>query len=115
MILFTTVSRTALRPTQPPIQWVPGAPSLGIKRPGSEADHSPPSSAEVKECVELYLHSPIRLHGVVLNYNTGTYLPYLYLREITWGHASSAEEPRAGPREHGNESSGSIKRGEFLD
>jgi hypothetical protein len=25
------------------------------------------SSAEVKECVELYLHSPIRLHGVVLN------------------------------------------------
>jgi hypothetical protein len=22
-----------------------------------EADHSPPSSAEVKECVELYLHS----------------------------------------------------------
>jgi hypothetical protein len=25
---------------------------------GCEADHSPPSSAEVKECVELYLHSP---------------------------------------------------------
>jgi hypothetical protein len=25
---------------------------------GSEADHSPPYSAEVKECVELYLHSP---------------------------------------------------------
>jgi hypothetical protein len=25
--------------------------------PGLEADHSPPSSAEVKECVELYLHS----------------------------------------------------------
>jgi hypothetical protein len=29
-------------------------------------DHSPPSSAEVKEFVGLYLHSPIRLHGVVL-------------------------------------------------
>jgi hypothetical protein len=28
---------------------------------GREADHSPPSSAEVKEWVELYLHSPIRL------------------------------------------------------
>jgi len=28
-----------------------------VKRPGREADHSPPSSAEVKECVELYLHS----------------------------------------------------------
>jgi len=32
--------------------------SLGVKRPGSEADHSPPSSAEVKECVVLYFHSP---------------------------------------------------------
>jgi hypothetical protein len=41
-------SRTALGPTQPPIQWVPGALSLGVKRPGREAHHSPPSSAEVK-------------------------------------------------------------------
>jgi hypothetical protein len=39
----------------------------GLKRPEREADHSPPSSAEVKECVELYLHSPIRLHGVVFS------------------------------------------------
>jgi hypothetical protein len=42
---------------QPPIQWVPEALSLGVKRPGREDDHSPPSTAEVKECVELYLHS----------------------------------------------------------
>jgi hypothetical protein len=47
-----------LEPTRPPIHWVPGAVSLGVKRPGHGADHSPPSSAEVKECVELYLHSP---------------------------------------------------------
>jgi hypothetical protein len=46
--LFTTAFRTALGPNQPPIQWVPGALSLGIKWPGREADHSPPSSAEVK-------------------------------------------------------------------
>jgi hypothetical protein len=38
----------ALGPTQPPIQWVLGALSLGVKRPGREADHSPPSSAEDK-------------------------------------------------------------------
>jgi hypothetical protein len=57
IFLFTTASRTALGPTQPPIQWVPAALSLGVKRPGREADHSPPSSIEVKECVELYLHS----------------------------------------------------------
>jgi hypothetical protein len=30
----------------------------GVKRPGREADHSPPFSAEVEEWVELYLHSP---------------------------------------------------------
>jgi len=35
-------------PTQPAIQWVPGAFYLGVKRPECEADHSPPSSAEVK-------------------------------------------------------------------
>jgi hypothetical protein len=43
-------------PTQPPIQWVQGALSLGVNGPGREADHSP-SSAEVEECVKLYLHS----------------------------------------------------------
>jgi hypothetical protein len=57
IFLFTTASRTVLGPTQPPIQWVPGAFSLGVKRPRREADHSPTSSTEVKECVELYLHS----------------------------------------------------------
>jgi hypothetical protein len=46
ILLFTTTSRTALGPTKPPIQWVPGVPSLGVKRPGREADHSPPSSAQ---------------------------------------------------------------------
>jgi hypothetical protein len=49
IFLFTTASRPVLGPTQPPIQWVPGALSLGIKWPGREADHSLPSSAEVKE------------------------------------------------------------------
>jgi hypothetical protein len=52
--------------TQPPIQWEPSAVSRGVKRSGRESDHSPTSSAEIKG-VELYLHSPIRLHGVVLS------------------------------------------------
>jgi hypothetical protein len=48
IFLFTTVSRTALGTTQPPIQWVLlGAVSLGVKLPGREADNSPSSSAEV--------------------------------------------------------------------
>jgi hypothetical protein len=62
-----TISRPALGATQPPISWVPAALSLGVKRPECEADHVPPPSAEVKECVELYIYSPIRLHGVVLS------------------------------------------------
>jgi hypothetical protein len=48
IFLFTTASKPALVPTQPPIQWVSGDVSLEVKRPGREADHSPPSRAEVK-------------------------------------------------------------------
>jgi hypothetical protein len=57
IFLFTTVSRTALESSQPPIQWVPGALPLGVKWPGHETDHSPPYSAKVKEYVEIFLHS----------------------------------------------------------
>jgi len=32
---------------------------------------TPPSGAEVKECVELYLHSPICLHVVALGWAQG--------------------------------------------
>jgi hypothetical protein len=39
----------ALGSTQPPIQWVSGALSPGVKRPGPEVEHSPPNSAEVKK------------------------------------------------------------------
>jgi hypothetical protein len=45
---LTSASRPALGPTQPPVQWVPGVLSPGIKAPGRDADHSPPSSAEVE-------------------------------------------------------------------
>jgi hypothetical protein len=67
IFLFTTASGTVLGPTQPPIQWVPGVLSLGVKRPGPEADHSPPSSAEVKNKWSYTSTPPIRLHGVVLS------------------------------------------------
>jgi hypothetical protein len=39
IFLFTTASSPALVPTQPPIQWVPGALLLEVKQPGREADH----------------------------------------------------------------------------
>jgi hypothetical protein len=49
LFIFLPLFIPALGPTQPPMQWVPGALSLGVKRPGREADRSPPSSSEVKE------------------------------------------------------------------
>jgi hypothetical protein len=42
---------------QPPIQWVPGTLSPEIKLPGREADHSPPSCAEVKS-TWIYTSTP---------------------------------------------------------
>jgi hypothetical protein len=41
-------SKPTLGPTQCPVQWVPGALSPGVNWPWREADHSPPSSDEVK-------------------------------------------------------------------
>jgi hypothetical protein len=55
IFLFTNASRPALGPAQPPIQWVQRPLSLGVKRPGHEADRSPPS----------ILTNPISLHGVL--------------------------------------------------
>jgi hypothetical protein len=46
--LFSTLSRPALGLTQAPSQWVPGTLPPGVERPGREADHSPPTNAEVK-------------------------------------------------------------------
>jgi hypothetical protein len=46
--LFYTASRPALGTTLPPIQWVSGLLSLGVKRLGREVDRSSPSSVEVK-------------------------------------------------------------------
>jgi hypothetical protein len=49
IFLFSITSRPALGSTQPLVQWVPGAVSLGVKRPSREAGHLPTSSAEVKK------------------------------------------------------------------
>jgi hypothetical protein len=38
-----------------------------IKLPKRQTGNSPPSSAEIKEFMDLYLHSTIRVHGVVLD------------------------------------------------
>jgi hypothetical protein len=48
MFISPQGARVALWPTQPPVLWIPGDRSLGVKWPMQEADHSPPSSADGK-------------------------------------------------------------------
>jgi hypothetical protein len=56
-VLYFLPYRPALRSTQPPIQWVPGALSPGVKRLGREVDHSSPTRAEVKK-MSIYTSTP---------------------------------------------------------
>jgi len=49
IFLFVPASGQSLGSIQLPIQWVPGALSSGVKRPGLEAHNSPPSSVDVKK------------------------------------------------------------------
>jgi hypothetical protein len=51
------LSRPALGATQPPIQWVLGALCPRVKRPGREANHSPPTNAEDKK-MWVYTSTP---------------------------------------------------------
>jgi hypothetical protein len=69
IFLFTTVSRTALGPTQPPIQWVPAALSLGVKRPQCGVKLTTHSHLMLRSKNEWsYISTPpIRLHGEVLS------------------------------------------------
>jgi hypothetical protein len=68
---------TALGPSQAPIQCVPEALPLGVKWPGREADHSPSSSAEAKECMELYLGPQYAFMTWGSIESTGATLPFI--------------------------------------
>jgi hypothetical protein len=70
VFLLATVSRPALGPNQPPIQWVPVVLVLWVKLRGREADHSPPSSAST---------SSVRLHGVLPSSVRGQLCPYTFI------------------------------------
>jgi hypothetical protein len=60
-----------------------GGPFLGGKaRPGRDADHSPPSSAEVKNEQELYLLSP---HAIPWHATGSLYLYMLILPVLLYG------------------------------
>jgi hypothetical protein len=76
--------------------------------------------------VELYLRSPIRLHGVVIslkNHRDNFTLPYLYYNGSLGNRVGrcgldasvSEQAPVAGCYEHGNEPWDFIKGEAFLD
>jgi hypothetical protein len=63
---FSMSSTQSLGSAQPPIQWIPGVLSPGIKRLECEAN-THLLRCRSKKNVGLYIQSLIRLHGVVLN------------------------------------------------
>jgi hypothetical protein len=94
--LLSTWSRPVLGSSQPPIQWVPGTLSPRVKRQGREADHSPPTSAEVKKmwiytstppyAIMAYCSMPIRILITVL-------IKYLWRRVLYWVGNRTAQSP----------------------
>jgi len=74
--------KTALGPTQPPIQWVLGVLSAGVKWQGCEADHSSPSSAKVMNVWSYTSTPPMWCCGTLLC--TGTTSGST--RHKYWGH-----------------------------
>ena len=74
--MFSRWGRDFLHPSGPALEPKMGIGSfLGVKRPGLNVDHTPTSSAEVKERVELYLYSPSRPSSPLLERT----LIYVYL------------------------------------
>jgi hypothetical protein len=62
---FLRVSIPALGPTELTIQWIPRVLTQGLKRQEREADHSPPTNADVKNGdIPPF---PTHLHVIMLN------------------------------------------------
>jgi hypothetical protein len=75
--LFPTYSIPTLELIQPAIRWTPGALSPGVKRQELEADHSSPSSTEVKngEAKLPFPHMPFFDCAQLYNLGQGITLP----------------------------------------
>jgi hypothetical protein len=63
---FPISSGPAMRPTQPPIQWLPGGGGGAlfplVNRPGRDANHSSPTSAEFKK---TWVHTSTLIYAFI--------------------------------------------------
>jgi hypothetical protein len=82
--LLTPMSRLALWPIWPPIQWAPEVLSLGVKQVECEADHSPPPSAKVKNVWSYTSTPPTCLHSMVLSYKKKKPRDYFTFYTFIW-------------------------------
>ena len=80
---FTHPSRSALRPTQPPIQWEPGV-SRGKQRPGRGVDRPPHVAPRLKKEQSYNSTPPLGLRGLF----QGDL--YLYLLSSIYVHLNEA-------------------------
>jgi hypothetical protein len=87
IFILCIASTVAVEHTQPPIQWVFGAISPGVKQPGHEADHSPLSSAEVKngQAIPVFPHMT-SWHSTELIKHRGdfTFTFYYIISPVQW-------------------------------
>jgi hypothetical protein len=79
--LFSVASKPSLEPTQSPIQWLPG-----VKRPWREADHSPPTTAEVTKML-IFTSAPpyVFITKCLINYAHGQIYPFLNFYSVFSG------------------------------
>jgi len=80
--LFATASRPVLGHIWPPIQWLTGPLSPGLKGPGRKAYYSPPSSVEVRNAWSFTSNNLYFFCYTYLNFGTGCILPSCVLP--TW-------------------------------
>jgi hypothetical protein len=76
--LFSNTTTPPLEPTQPPIQWLPGALCLGVKQLGHETEHATPSSLKFKN---QWCHTSTLLHTLMASIGTS---PFTCWRTTTY-------------------------------
>jgi hypothetical protein len=81
--LFGTTSIPTLRPSQPPVQWLPGTLCLELKWQGHETAHSPASCVEVKNAWSCNSTPPYIKHRE--NFALSLFSPSTYpVPSVSW-------------------------------